>query len=152
MCFSTLALVLASCASTTNVPAANTRAQIVRYVDRAAAVVAKNGPSCTTFSSPEWKSGDWYIFVLEPNGKTICHPVRPELVGTSVADLVDPNGKRVGAEFVSAATAHPAGGWVDYVWPRPGQTAPVAKSSYVRLVTAPDGKPYIVGSGGYELK
>lgn len=144
-----LALFAAACA-TTYTPRHNTHQDIAAYVDRAASVVRDHGPSCDTFAKPEWKSGDWYIFVLEPNGRTLCHPAKPELVGTMVTDLVDANGKRIGDEFVRAATAQ--GGWVDYVWPRPGGTAPVAKSSYVRLVAGPGGKSYIVGSGGYELK
>ena len=43
-------------------------------------------------------------------------------------------------------------GWVNYVWPRPGQTTPSPKSTYVVRVIGPDGKRYIVGSGGYDLK
>jgi len=138
--------------ATAMTPNANSRPEIVAYVDRAANLVRENGPSCDAFGSPRWKSGDWYIFVLERDGRTVCHPVRPDLVGTMVTDVADPNGKRIGQEFVNLATTQPNGGWVDYVWARPGQSAPVAKSSYVRLVTGPGGKAYIVGSGGYELK
>jgi len=67
-------------------------------------------------------------------------------------DIVDANGNRVG-DLIMAAGNSPAGhGWADYVWPRPGQTTPVAKSSYVVRVAGPDGTQYIVGSGGYDLK
>jgi cytochrome c len=144
-----LALFTLACASTMT-PRHNSHDDVVAYVDRAANVVRDHGPSCDTFARPEWKSGDWYIFVLERDGRTICHPAKPELVGTMVTDVADANGKRIGDEFVRVASAR--GGWVDYVWPRPGQTTPVAKSSYVRLVDGPGGKSYIVGSGGYELK
>ena len=44
------------------------------------------------------------------------------------------------------------GGWVDYVWPRPGTTKPVRKSTYAVRVKSPDGDLYIVASGGYDLK
>ncbi|HEY5611824.1 MAG TPA: cache domain-containing protein, partial [Thermoanaerobaculia bacterium] len=120
----------------------------VAYVNRAADVVSQRGADCPTFEESGWFAGDWYIFVLEPNGKTVCHPARPDMVGTMASDVVDPNGKRIGEEFMRAPAA---GGWVEYVWARPGQTTPVAKSAYVRQVTAPDGKTYVVGSGGYEV-
>src|SRR6266550_857320 len=47
-----------------HVPSKNTHAAIKSYVKAAAAVVAKKGPSCETFSSKDWASGDYYIFVL----------------------------------------------------------------------------------------
>ena len=51
-----------------------------------------------------------------------------------------------------AAAASAAGhGWVDYVWPRPGTTTPVAKSTYATHVTGPDGKGSMVGGGGSPL-
>ena len=40
--------------------------------------------------------------------------------------------------------AHKGGGWVDYIWPRPGTTKPVAKSSYAMEVKGPDKKVYVV--------
>jgi hypothetical protein len=146
-------LFLAACATSTSMtPRANTRDEIVAYVNRAADLVSKHGPSCDAFGSPTWFSHDWYVFVLEPNGRTVCHPARPDLVGTLETELADPNGKPIGREFLRVARENPSGGWVDYVWARPGQTTPVAKSAFVRQVTGVDGKPYIVGSGGYELR
>ncbi len=141
---------LAGCASSYT-PRANTRADIVSYVNHAASVVAKNGPSCDTFNQPNWMSGDWYIFVDGPDGRLICHP-NAQMVGRSNADIVDVNGKRVGDAITAAGISPEGHGWVDYVWPRPGQTTPVAKSTYVTRVTGPDGKMYLVGAGGYELK
>lgn len=145
-----------ACSSTTlpmnPAPQANTREEIVAYVDRAATYVSQHGPSCQTFSNAPWFAGDWYIFVLEIDGRTVCHPARPDLVGTQEADLVDPNGKRIGQEFLAIANGPDGRGWVDYVWARPGGSVPVPKSAYVRKVIGPDGKGYIVGSGGYEVK
>ena len=146
-----IVLLAAACATSSMTPRANTRDEIVAYVNRAAGVVAAHGPSCHDFQSPAWFSNDWYVFVLEPDGRTVCHPARPDLVGTLETDLADPNGKPIGREFLRVAREQPSGGWVDYVWARPGQTTPVPKSAFVRQVTGPDGKAYIVGSGGYEL-
>jgi len=146
------ALAVAACSSL-QVPRVNTHDEVKSYVDRAAAVVAQHGAgACTILGSPRWYSGDWYIIVSELDGPTICHPARPDLVGKPEREVTDPNGKRVGEEIIRLAGGPEKGGWVEYVWPRPGQTAPVAKSTYVRAVTGPDGKTYVVGSGGYELR
>lgn len=142
-------LILIGCASSMT-PRANTREEITTYVDSAARLVEKNGPSCDTFAQETWRSGDWYIFVLG-DGRTVCHPVRPDMVGMSASDIIDPNGKRVGDEFVRIGTGSQTSGWVEYVWARPGQSTPEAKSSYAKRVTGPDGKVYVVGSGGYGL-
>jgi signal transduction histidine kinase len=39
-------------------------------------------------------------------------------------------------------------GWVDYMWPKPGQTNPSRKWSYVRRVNL-DGVSGLVGAGFY---
>jgi hypothetical protein len=146
---SVLVLLIIACASTMT-PRDNSREEIVAYVDRAARGVQENGPSCDMFADQRWLSGDWYIFVFDADGKTICHPVRPDLVGTNTSAVVDPNGKRIGDEMLRIVTTSGAG-WVDYVWARPGQSTPDPKMSYVRRVTGPDGRIYGVGSGGYGL-
>jgi cytochrome c len=146
-------LLSVACASTTMTPRANTRAAIESYVESAAKLVASNGAAaCDTFKQPAWYAGEWYIFVSEVNGALVCHPARPDMVGMPQGDIVDPNGKRIGEEFMLAASSPAESGWVDYVWARPGETTPVAKSSYVRRVVGSDGKVYIVGSGGYEVQ
>jgi signal transduction histidine kinase len=149
-----LALTLfAGCAtsSKTMLPAANTRDAVMSYVNHAADVVAKNGPSCETFSQPTWMGGDYYIFVVGPDDRVICHP-NAQIVGKLQSDIIDANGTRVGEALGSAASSAAGQGWVNYVWPRPGSTTPVSKSTYVKRVTGPDGKLYVVGGGGYALQ
>jgi hypothetical protein len=135
-----------------NTPRAATHGEVAAYVGRAAALVGKNGASCEAFSAPSWFNGDWYIFVFGPDQKALCHPAQPAMVGKSASEIVDPNGKRTGDLLIAAANGAQGHGWVEYVWPRPGQSKPVPKSAYVVAVTGPDGKKYVVGSGGYELK
>jgi len=144
-------LVLSSVAfADSNVPKKNTKAAIKSYVESAAKYVAKHGPSCEEFAEKDWRSGDYYIFVTGPDDKELCHPNK-DMIGKSASEIVDSNGKKVGLMLLEAGKK-PGGGWVDYMWPRPGTTKPVAKSSYSMSVKGPDGKTYYVGSGGYELK
>lgn len=144
LCIASLFLV--ACA-TSMVPRASSRAEVEAYVNRAAAIVADSGAAaCSTFRQPDWFAGEWYIFVFDETGRTVCHPARPEMVGTMASALVDDAGVRFGDVFIRAANE--GGGWVDYAWTRPGSSTAVPKSSYVRSV-AYNGKRYVVGSGGY---
>jgi cytochrome c len=132
-------------------PKTNSRAAVKAYVDRAAKEVARHGPSCDAFKDKNWMAGDYYVFVIGPDNRLVCHP-NASLVGKMNTEIVDANGKNVGEALSTAANSKEGRGWVDYVWPRPGETKPVAKSSYVEKVKGPDGKWYVVGAGGYELK
>ena len=87
-----------------------------------------------------------YVFVLDENGTMLVNNAFPENEGRDLSDLEDSDGK----PFVREMLAVPAGesAWVDYKWPRPGDTWPSAKSSYVRRVEI-DGQRLIVGSGVY---
>src|SRR5882672_10741123 len=77
-----------------HVPSKNTHAAIKAYVKQAAAVVAKKGPSCDAFSGKDWSSGDYYIFVLGPDEKILCHP-NASLIGKNNLDVTDANGKKI---------------------------------------------------------
>ena len=80
----------------------------------------------------------------------LVHP-DPALEGKNVLDLRDINGKPVIRGLIAAATtlANKPEGWYHYQWPVPNGILPRWKSSYVRLVTAPSGKNYVVSAGMY---
>lgn len=140
-----------ACSTTTHTPASDSRAEITEYVRGAAELVRENGPdACDALRRPEWFGNGWYVFVLDAEGRTICHPAQPQNVGRPAHDLVDANGKRFGDEFMQVAEQ--GGGWVDYLWPRANSSTPEAKSSYVVPVTGKDGKRYVVGSGGHAIQ
>lgn len=150
--FASVLLLAVGCASSYT-PAQNTRENVVAYVERAAALVGREGPTaaCATFHEPRWRGGEWYVFINGIDNVLVCHPERPDLVGGDQTNLRDVNGVYLAREM-SARAADPDGrGWVEYMWARPGETTPVRKSVYVVAVTAPDGKRYVVGSGGYEM-
>jgi signal transduction histidine kinase len=41
-------------------------------------------------------------------------------------------------------------GWVDYMWPKPGEKTPSLKVSYVKLVKV-DGEDIVVGCGVWDV-
>jgi methyl-accepting chemotaxis protein len=88
---------------------------------------------------------DDYFWINDLLPRMIMHPLKAELDGKDLSDNQDPNGKRLFVAFVEKVKAEGAG-FVDYYWPKPGQTKPVPKISYVK------GFPqwgWIIGSGVY---
>jgi methyl-accepting chemotaxis protein len=77
----------------------------------------------------------------------LLNPAFPKREGTNVAGQTDANGKRFHDAMLDTARTKGAG-WVDYMFPRPGRTAPSHKWTYVRRVTL-DGLPGLIGAGFY---
>ena len=86
-----------------------------------------------------------YFWIHSNNLIMVMHPFATQLVGNSVADVKDPTGKYLFRDMVALVKAQSAG-VVNYMWPKPGVTDPVAKVSYVSGF-----KPWgwILGSGLY---
>jgi len=89
--------------------------------------------------------GQEYFWVNDMTPTMVMHPMKPELIGKDLGGMADPNGKHLFVEFVETVKRSGAG-FVDYMWPKPGSEAPVAKISYVQGF-APWG--WVVGSGIY---
>lgn len=101
-------------------------------------------------SGSRWRREDTYVFVLDPAGNMLVHPDR-EMEGRKELELRDVDGKPIIRGLIQAAVTFPdkPEGWYHYRWPVPGGLLPRWKSSYVRLVQAPSGRSYVVGSGMY---
>ncbi|MBI5420685.1 MAG: cache domain-containing protein [Deltaproteobacteria bacterium] len=89
------------------------------------------------------KSDYFWINDLEP--RMIMHPIKPELDSQNLAEFKDPNGKKLFIAFVETAKKDGAG-FVDYMWPKPGESKPVPKVSYVKMYPE---WGWIIGSGIY---
>ena len=85
----------------------------------------------------------FWINNLEP--RMIMHPTLPALDGHNLTDYKDQNGVPLFRNFVEVAKKR-GGGFVEYMWPKPGEKAQVSKISYVKLFE-PWG--WIIGSGIY---
>ncbi|MBC3466540.1 methyl-accepting chemotaxis protein [Pseudomonas sp. RW10S2] len=88
---------------------------------------------------------DDYFWINDLQPKMIMHPVNAKLDGQDLSAIRDPDGFAVFNEMVTLAKAQGAGP-VNYRWPKPGASEPVAKTSYIELF-----KPWgwIIGSGVY---
>ena len=90
-------------------------------------------------------SHDEYFWINDMDTTMVMHPFKPALDGQRLSEFKDPTGKLFFQEMVSKVKADGAG-FVDYMWPKPGQDDPVPKISYVKGF-APWG--WIIGSGVY---
>jgi signal transduction histidine kinase len=78
-------------------------------------------------------SHDLYVVVYALDGTRLAHPYNKDIVGKSVADAVDTDGKKYGEEEMAVIKGKGAG-WVDYKFPDPVTKKPVQKSFYVQKI------------------
>ena len=124
--------------------------KIVALVEKAATLVNARGKSAFDEfrkKGSEWFDGPTYLFSYDQKGNVLLNPAFPKREGTNVSGQTDASGKKF--HDVMLETARTKGsGWVDYMFPKPGQTTPAHKWSYVKRVTI-DGAPALLGAGFY---
>jgi len=89
--------------------------------------------------------GNNYFWVNDYTPNMVMHPFKPQLDGKDISGVKDPNGKALFIEMVSV-TKKEGGGFVEYMWPKPGHDDPINKISYVKGY---ENWQWIVGSGVY---
>ncbi|MFM0238847.1 methyl-accepting chemotaxis protein [Paraburkholderia phytofirmans] len=77
---------------------------------------------------------DGYISVNNSQSVMLMHPFKPEMVGKDLTQFTDPAGNHLFVDIVNAGNRD-GGGFVDYLWAKPGSDKPVAKTSYSRHFT-----------------
>jgi cytochrome c len=87
-----------------------------------------------------WHDRDLYVTVLDSNGVAVAQGNNPGLVGKSVIDLRDVDGKSVAREMIAVKDAS----WVNFKWQNPVTKAVEPKTSYEVRVGE-----YVVGVGAY---
>jgi len=150
---SVLATVLgvASVAFSQSAPPASERAdQTKALVDKAAALIDSKGKAAFSefrVKGSEWFHGDTYVFVYDLRANVLLNPAFPAREGTNVTGQKDANGKLFHDAIIRTAEIQ-GSGWVDYMFPKPGQAQPSRKWAYVKGVKI-DGVPGLVASGFY---
>lgn len=94
---------------------------------------AKQGP---------WHDRDLYVYVMDNTGVMVAHGTNPGLIGKSLMEFKDVDGKPITQDELAVKDA----GWVDYKWQNPLTKAVEPKTAYV--VRAGD---YVVVVGAYKL-
>lgn len=108
-----------------------------------AALNSKDGPFA-------WK--DSYVFAFDCRlDRMVAHPMRPDLVGQPVLQITDNNGKYIFKEMCKAAQDK-RGGWVDYMWTKPGAGKVSRKLTYVATAHMAFSSGIQLGAGVYDDK
>ncbi|HEX7907058.1 MAG TPA: methyl-accepting chemotaxis protein [Paraburkholderia sp.] len=72
---------------------------------------------------------DGYLSVNDSQPVMLMHPFKPEMVGKNFTQFTDPAGNHLFVDIVKAGNLE-GGGFVDYLWAKPGSDKPVEKTSY----------------------
>ncbi|MCZ4303133.1 cache domain-containing protein [Zoogloeaceae bacterium G21618-S1] len=86
-----------------------------------------------------------YFWINDMNQAMVMHAVKPDLNGKDLSALKDANGKLIFKDMV-AAVSQKGQGFVDYLWPKPGEDAPQPKISFVKGFAPWN---WVIGTGVY---
>jgi len=131
-------------------PTSEQAKRIEAMVNKAAALVGSKGKAAFfefRKRDSEWWFGNTYLFVYDKDMNVLLNPAFPQREGTNVHGDKDSKGKLFHDEFMKLIQTNGAG-WVDYMFPKPGQTQPSQKWSYVKGVKI-DGGLGLIGAGFY---
>ena len=130
---------------------ANKKEEVKTLVLDAATLIEDKGESAFSEfreQGTKWFHDDTYVFVWMINGIRVVYPPDPTGEGQNVSSLLDVTGKAIGKLFINIASSEAGEGWIDYIWPKPAETEPSVKSTYIKGV-ATGGQEFLVGSGFY---
>jgi signal transduction histidine kinase len=126
------------------------RSFVVDIVTRAVAEIEDKGeaafPRFYELSGP-FIAKSAYVFVFDMNGVELVNPAFRNLEGRGLLDVTDSDNKPLVREMLAVAE-NQGSGWVDYMWPKPGESVSTRKSTYVRKAQLSD-QWVVVGSGVY---
>jgi hypothetical protein len=124
--------------------------EVIAKVRGAAALLAERGPAgldTLRDASSEYTWKDTYVFVVDCDAdEVMANPAFPSRQGGDIKQHTDYDGKQYGNALCETA-GRPGGGWIEYVWLKPGGDVPLRKISYVMSVA---GQPYQLGAGIYD--
>ena len=145
-----LFVITAPAVSGSSAPATEQARNVEALVNKAAALIDKDGKAAFVEfrkKDSEWFHGTTYLFVYDMKANVLLNPAFPMREGTNVTGQRDANGKLFHAAIIEMAATR-GSGWVDYMFPKPGQTEPSQKWAYVKRVEI-DGVAGLVASGFY---
>jgi signal transduction histidine kinase len=126
------------------------RAFVVDAVTNAVEQIEQRGQAAfPLFRDPKgpFIAKDGYIFVIDMKGVELVNAAFPNLEGKNLLDVTDTNGKYLIRDMLQVGQTS-GSGWVDYMWPKPGEGVSTQKSAYVSRARLGE-QPVLVGCGVY---
>src|SRR6516164_4296363 len=117
-------------------PSSEKAKQTETLVNKAASHIDRKGRTdCGEFRKKDREGihGETYLFVYDLKANVLLNPAFPQREGTNVSGQKDAKGKLFHNEIIKTAETK-GSGWVDYMFPKPGQTEPSQKYTYVKKV------------------
>lgn len=122
--------------------------EVIEKVHKAAELLkskGKEGLEILRDSKSEFTWKDTYIFVIDvEESLVLSNPAFQERQGGNIREHLDWNNKHYGLELCDVAQQ--GGGWIEFIWPKPGTTDGIRKVSYIYPVP---GYRYTVCAGIY---
>ncbi len=126
------------------------RSFVVDTVSRAVTAIEDEGEAAfARFYDPSgpFIAKDAYVFVVDMDGVELVNPAFRNLEGRELLDVTDTDGKPLVRAMLEVVDSQ-GSGWVDYMWPKPGESVSTLKSAYVSKAQIGD-RWLVVGSGVY---
>lgn len=133
-------------------PSTATVAECIEMAKAAAAMIEQDQEAALAEISKrdgKFVWNDSYVFAMNLHGQMLAHPMMPglmkmkSLLGTPDKNPTEP--KMLFSDFVLLAGTK-GDGWVSYMWPKPDNTEPARKETYIYRVP---GTSIFVGAGIY---
>lgn len=96
----------------------------------------------------KWFHNDTYLSIWTLEGKRVVYAPNTSIEGVDVSALKDYDGNPIGEYFIDTAMSEEGEGWVSYQWPKPDESAPSLKYTFVKRASIGD-QAYIVTSSFY---
>ena len=121
---------------------------VIANVHKAAQLLKEKGSEALavlTDPKSEFNDRDAYLFIIDVDKSlVVSNPRFPERTGGNIREHLDWSGKHYGVELCEVAMR--GGGWIEFVWPKPGTEKGVRKVSYIYPIP---GMRYTVCAGIY---
>lgn len=114
-------------------------------VEKMCDLIAKKGKGALKEIAKYRYCGSNYVWIQDKKIKMVLHPIKRRLNGKDLTAHKDEKGKKLFIEFEKIARGNAKGGWVDYVWAKPGAEKATPKTSFVKVCKGDLG--WVAGSG-----
>ena len=134
-----------------NASAFGTKPEAVAMVERVLEKFHNDGAEKTFEAVSDQSTGafhdrDLYPFIFDHLGVNVAHGARPALVGKTLLNLKDQDGKYLVREMIEISKSK-GEGWINYKWPNPITNKIEDKTSFIKKMGN-----YFVGVGIYRFE